>query len=332
MGKRKRVSSSSLSSSSSFAIGEAKSEENGSAELSLYDIARRRHPICSCPSNPSVYFDKRCDEIATMQRASEQLRVVFAHPAPGALGIFYMPKEIIELCVLYYGERMETTIERTISDLARLRAQGGLKSLLTDLIGRALVSMRGRLTRLITIMDRRISTYLSWFALRRLIPLDISIHGIYEEVPIHCYDNMEQSKISGVCTDRYRIIGIRFNSARNLPLFQFRVRPQNWREVSVQEMIARPPFIANNLKMSPTWFSEIQTKTPLAAFLFFVSFATIQRWTSDAYNFSHLPKPLESQDICKAEWNRLYKHFGFGPPLSLLFLLGNDPFIERGRW
>jgi hypothetical protein len=297
--KRRKISTEEESKARSVTREETKS--------SCLEAAKSRHPICGYAEKPADHFKKRHAEIMQSEGGGEELIALFSRD-------IYLPKDLVDLCLAYYDEPLFMVIDRMIDDLQQLRNAGGIKTLMNDLFAICSDGERIELNSYIESLDPKISQYLWWFRMRKLIPAFISIDEVHHsERP-----SGDPCRVTMVEFGQQLIIEIWFDCGSNQPFFRRWRRDTHHRWDNSIWAITNVTFYARGS------FKQISKLRPRPgefqhdALHNLVALAAVQIWCSDASHFAHLPNPSKSQENCHRVWNEAYKYYDLGPPFSLL--------------
>jgi hypothetical protein len=263
--------------------------------------------IFDYPDIPADYFNQRRKEIVTSEEGTKELLAIFAPPKAG--GLCYIPKILIQLCIAYYYEPMHVFIDRMIGDLQKLEYMGGFKDFGTKIMfTEASVEDRNSFNDTADYFAERAWKYLRWFRMRKLIPERISMNEVNY---LNYYDGEDDdTRITGVLIGdkpEIEICGDEFGAIFKVPRLSVGVFDA-WDVPFAEGCWSK--LIEKYISLRPT---ENRHKW---AIYFYVQFAAIQIWTSDASNFVHLPNAEEVQDKCKRRWNRAYQKCKLGSPFS----------------
>jgi hypothetical protein len=286
-----------------------------SRSLLREETIRRVHPFCTFAPNPSTEFEKQCEEIALSESTCVQLTRIFADST--RYGLYYLPKELIQLCVSYARVTVESTVSHILDLCREFREAGGFVRIAG---GSGLLKVLSEtweggcdLDHIAKCfgnpIDNQCFEYLWWFRMRQIVPKFISLN--------HIRSRNSMQNIVTVHFDLEQARPIYFLAFCSLSLAELKGIPYspligpclNTSKVRLWD-IATATF--NLSRRNACW---IKRKVDL--FNLLIALAAIQLWIADLENFKELPAPKIAQQICQIEWNLFHQTYHFGDPFVL---------------
>ncbi len=289
------------------------------------EITRKIEILSTYPIKPVTYFAEQLAEISLCSNGSEIVRVLFTQGEAAVIPVesnkICFPKELTEICVSYYENKLETMLSRTISDF-QFFANGKVIATLVDQTPKSGQSL---LQALLTKLYARAPSYLWWFCLRTrvpsFIPLDHSKMRREKNRGYSCMDDSGQEIVwMGFYGDADLLyIGLTEAGTKVLCMTElFRTVPHtdligpclNTRTVTLAQLTACSQELAVRTKKKPKeWL----------AFLFNMhkAYAAVEMWIPDVEIFKEADDPYAAQADAIVDWNKFHDKYKCGDPISI---------------
>jgi hypothetical protein len=295
---------------------EDENESKDVGPINIEDVIRKIEILSQYPLKPSDYFAQRSAEISISEKGREVLRTIFSVET-------YLPKELTDICVSYYEEKVETMVERTLEDFQYF-SNG---KVLDRLVLETPPSARAPLRPLLISLHARGPHYLWWFLLRT---------GIPSFIPLGDASTRHIGEIWTLFHDGKTVAGISFCEEPDMLFVGLPEDIQDGRKkglewTSLMDAVPHPDLIGPCLNTSTVTLEQLtecavaleartkRAKEKWLASLFALhrGFAAMYLWISDSRMFAHNDDPKAAQVESRSEWNGFYRQYKCADPFYM---------------